>query len=181
MIIYLESVLPTMDNVAYIPVASSDPSRRSKSKPDKRGSVTIRTKDRARFAAFARQAATACGVSDRKKQTTFRRQFENLVDFLGDWVRNRRAKLAKAFLTVQDSGLVLIIVSKEKAYNAGLERDLTQLDIKVAQSKDFSEVCLCVQALPCCSKSGYEHFCNPKATLEFTGLPVSSGVERNVE
>jgi hypothetical protein len=134
--------------------------------------VVVRSKDRTRFSAVVRRAAAGCKVHDRKNQVVFHKQLENLVGFFGGWVHNRRTKLAKAFLTVWDSGLVFIIVSKERAYNASLERDLTQLDLKVGQSKDFSQICLSVQALPCCSSTCYEHFCNPQATLEFVGLDV---------
>jgi len=159
------------DKQTYIPTVFSN----------KQGRMVIRSKDRTRFSAVVRQAVAACGAHRRKDQVVFRKQFENLAGLLGGWVHKRRTRLAKAFLTVWDTGLVFIIVSKERAYNAGLEHDLTHLDIKVAQSKDFSQIALSVQALPCCSSTGYEHFCNPKATLEYTGLPVLSGVERNVE
>ena len=66
--------------------------------------------------------------------------------------------------------MLFLLVTTRKTYDENLEEELTQLDLKIARNEIFSEIRLSVQALPLCGKNGYDSFCNPEWTLEYTGL-----------
>lgn len=132
--------------------------------------VLIEDGDEDRFSMTVEEAIESCKVYEREKQTIFRKQFKMLLDFLGAWSFKRKGKLAKIFLTIRDAGLLFLVVTRRKTYDDNLERELTELDVEIARSEDFSEIWLSVQALPLCDKNGYDSFCNSEWTLEYKGL-----------
>jgi len=132
--------------------------------------ILVEDADEDRFSMTVEDAIEACKVYEREKQTIFRKQFDTLLDFLGSWSYKRKNKLAKVFLTIRDAGLLFLAVTKRKTYDENFEEELTQLDLKIANSEDFSEILLSVQALPLCSESNYDSFCYPERTLEYTRL-----------
>jgi len=132
--------------------------------------VIIEPEDRDKFCMTVEDAIDACKVYDRQKKALFRKQFDMLLDFLGGWSYQRKSKLAKVFLTVRDAGLLFLVVLKRKTYDEDFEEELTQLDLKIANSRDFSEILLSVQSLPLCSQSNYDSFCYSERTLEYTRL-----------
>jgi len=132
--------------------------------------ILVEDADEDRFSMTVEEAIEACKVYEREKQLLFRKQFKMLLDFLGEWSFKRKDKLAKIFLTIRDAGLLFLVVTRRKTYDDNLERELTELDMKIAQSGDFSEVWLSVQSLPHCDKNGYDSFCNSEWTLEYKGL-----------
>ena len=123
-----------------------------------------------RFFLSVEEAIEACKVYERSEKAIFRKQYQNLLNWLGSWSYERREKIEKAFLTFRDAGLLFLVVTKSKTYDEGFESDLTKLDIETANHPDFSEVKLSVQALPLCDKNGYNSFCNSEWTLEYAGL-----------
>jgi hypothetical protein len=62
------------------------------------------------------------------------------------------------------------VVTKRKTYDESFEEELTDLDLQVANSDEFSQVELSVQALPQCGESNFESFCYPGRTLEYKGI-----------
>lgn len=132
--------------------------------------ILVEGADEDRFSMTVEEAIEACKVYERAKKTIFRKQFDMLLDFLGAWSHTRKNKLAKVFLTIRDAGLLFLAVTKRKTYDANFEEELTQLDLEIANSEDFSEILLSVQSLPLCSQSNYDSFCYPERTLEYTKL-----------
>jgi len=137
---------------------------------EKAQKILVEGADEDRFSMTVEEAIEACKVYERAKQTIFRKQFDMLLDFLGAWSHTRNNKLAKVFLTIRDAGLLFLVVTKRKTYDANFEEELTQLDLEIANSDNFSEILLSVQALPLCSESNYDSFCYPERTLEYTRL-----------
>ncbi len=132
--------------------------------------VVVEGGDEDRFSMTVEEAIEACKVYDKGKKALFRKQFNMLLGFLGQWCYNRTDKIQKAIFTIRDAGLLFLVVTRIKTCDETFEDELTQLDIKIAHSTDFSEICLSVQALPLCGEDGYGSFCNPEWTLEYTGL-----------
>lgn len=132
--------------------------------------VVVEDKDKDRFCLTLEAAIAACKAYDTKKRALVRNQFDNLLNFLGDWCYKRRKKLAKVFLTIRDAGLLFLVITNRKTYDEEFENELTNLDIKVAHEDSFSEICLSVQALPLCDAANYDSFCHPERTLEYVGL-----------
>lgn len=132
--------------------------------------ILVEDADEDRFSMSVVEAIEACKVYERGKQAIFPKQFKRLLNFLGEWAYQRENKLEKVFLTIRDAGLLFLVVTINKTYNEDFEEELSQLDLDVANSDNFSEIQLSVQALPFCDKNGYDSFCNPERTLEYTGL-----------
>jgi len=137
---------------------------------EKHRKIIVEGADEDRFFISVDEAIEACKIYDREKKALFRKQFEDLLDFLGEWAHQRRNKLEKVFLTIRDAGLLFLLITKRKTYDEHFEEDLTNLDLEIANSDEFSEVLLSIQALPFCNKSNYESFCYPERTLEYTKL-----------
>ena len=135
------------------------------SEKDKR--VVIEDADEDRFSLTVEEAIEACSVYHKEKRAQFRRQFHDLLDFLGKWTYARRTEIFKAFLTIRDAGLLFLVVSRGKKYDPVFEDELTKLDITIANSEEFSEIQMSVQALPFCGAPNYDSFCNPDLTLEY--------------
>ena len=132
--------------------------------------ILIEDADQDRFSITVEEAIEACKAYNIEKRVLFRKQFDMLLDFLGGWSYHRKNKLAKVFLTIRDAGLLFLVVTKRKTYDEDFEEELTQLDLEIANSDNFSEILLSVQALPLCSESNYDSFCYPERTLEYTRL-----------
>ena len=74
------------------------------------------------------------------------------------------------FITIRDADLLFLLVTQNKTYDEDFESELTKLDLEVANSDDFSEIKMSVQALPLCDEDNYYSFCNPEWMLEYKGL-----------
>ena len=85
-----------------------------------------------------------------KEQIAFKDQFDMLLDRLAEWIDRREDKLDQAFLTTRDSGLLFLVVLTQKELNEGIESDLTELDLEIANDDDFDLIRLSVHAIPKC-------------------------------
>jgi hypothetical protein len=132
--------------------------------------VMVEDKDEDRYLLTVEQAIEACGAHNKEKRAIFKRQFENLQAHLGQLTSERKGKVKKVFLTIRDAGLLFLLVTQKKTYDQDFEAELTRLDLEVANSCDFSEIQMSVQALPLCDEDNYYSFCNPEWTLEYKSL-----------
>lgn len=126
--------------------------------------VIVAPKDNDKYMRTVEEAIEACKAYDNKIR--FWEQFKIVLDDLGKWSKDRTQKLDHAFLTVQDAGLLFLVVTKRKTYDDMLESELTDLDLKIANDSDFTSISLSVQSLPSCSMDGISSFLNPEYTLE---------------
>lgn len=132
--------------------------------------VMVEDKDEDRYLLTVEQAIEACGAHNKENRAIFKRQFEDLQAYLGQWASERKGKIRRAFLTIRDAGLLFLLVTQKKTYDENFESELTKLDLEIANSNDFSEIQMSVQALPLCNEDNYYSFCNPEWTLEYKGL-----------
>lgn len=126
--------------------------------------VIVAPEDNDKYFSTVKEAIEACKAYE--NQVRFAEQFKSVLDELGKWSKDRTRRLEHVFLTVQDASLLFLVVTKRKTYDAELENELTDLDIRVANDPDFASISLSVQSLPSCSTDGYSSFLNPEYTLE---------------
>ena len=129
--------------------------------------VLIETATTDRFSLTVEEAIEACRIYEERK-TLFHEQFNNLLSLLGKWTYSHKSKIKDAFLTIRNTRLLFLIVTKRKTYDEELEKELTDLDMSIACEPDFSEIPLSVQALPYCDEAGHDSFCKPEWTLEYS-------------
>jgi len=96
-------------------------------------------------------------------------QFNNLKNILGNWVHDNKDKIAKAFVTIRDTRVLFVAVTKNVEYDGELEDELTKLDWEIAQSPLLSAIPLSVQSLPKCDSDIYDAFLSPLIILEYIG------------
>ncbi len=136
---------------------------------EKEKSVLIETDTTDRFVLTVEEAIEACRIYEERK-TLFQTQFNNLLSLLGEWTYHHKNKIKNTFLTIRNTRLLFLIILKRKTYDEELEKELTELDITIAEKPEFSEIPLSVQALPYCEEAGYHSFCQPEWTLEYARL-----------
>ena len=85
-------------------------------------------------------------------------QFRKLQAKLTSWYESHEQAIAKAYLTVRDSAILLLIVQNSPAFDQELEESLTDLDISVAQDEEFGLIRLNVLALPTASEESIQSF-----------------------
>lgn len=82
------------------------------------------------------------------KQIRFKDQFDGLVEKLLEWLQAHDAHISEAYLTVRDSGLLFLVVTKGKGMDDELENALTELDLEIAHDSDFGLIDLAVHSIP---------------------------------
>ncbi len=130
--------------------------------------VTVVPSDEDRFVMSMQDAATACQIVERMDIINFTRQFKELLNYLGRWIKAHQNKILHSFLTTRDAGLLFIVIRKESKYDDNFESELTELDLKIAQNKDFNLINLSVLSLPRCTEQEYLSFVN-RFVLQYKG------------
>ncbi len=125
--------------------------------------VTFEPEDEDRFNMTVNEVIDACRAYDKEGRLRVQRQFPQLLRFLGQWISERRDKIAKALLTVRDAGLLLVTVTHSTQYDDAFEDALTDLALEAAGH--FADLPLDVQSLPKCGPECYLSFCNPEQMI----------------
>jgi hypothetical protein len=129
---------------------------------NREGRVCIVPPDNNIMAIPVETAIAACQAF--KTQIQFKDQFDQLIATLGEWIAQRNDRIADAYLTVRDSGLLFLLVTKSKQYDDELETALTELDLEIAHDSDFDLISLGVHAIPL---GPVESFVSRKMALRF--------------
>jgi hypothetical protein len=98
------------------------------------------------LAAMAGDAARACQVHGERKQ--FDAQFHELLRVLREWLEARREKVKSARLSARDTDLLFLVMQKQARFDPDLADALSELDLKVANSRKLNMVDLEVLAVP---------------------------------
>ena len=123
--------------------------------------VVVETEDEDRFLLTVQAVVRACKAHD--QIALVGSQLRKLLKRLGEWVETNHEDIQEAYLTTRDSDLLFLIVRKSKPFNAPLEEVLTDLDLEVANDKDFDRLRLSVLALPATSEDSVKSFLCPQA------------------
>lgn len=118
------------------------------------GEILVRPENDEAFLITVEEAIAACRSARDTDQAgniiKFKIQFDRLLNTLGKWIHERSSKIARAFVTIRDAGLLFLIVHKEQQYDSIIEDELTVLDMAIAQSGEFAMIRLSVLCLPSC-------------------------------
>ncbi len=133
---------------------------------NKDNTIMVEPEDEDRFFVTVEEAIRACGAHGQGKKSRCQEQFRTLRETLFLWAREQSKMVNKAFITVQDHGLLFLVITHSKKFDREFEDKLTDLDLQIARSDDFSEIDLSVQSLPDCNPDNYQSFCDPDFTLE---------------
>lgn len=128
------------------------------------GNVRIVPPDRDIMAMPIELAIEACRAF--KHQIEFRDQFVLLVSRLGGWIGERWSELSSAYLTLRDSGLLFLVVTKNDKFSEAIEEAITDLDIEVAQDSDYSLIRFGVHVLPACDRDSVQSFLSRQMVME---------------
>lgn len=132
---------------------------------DDTGKVRVTPADNTLLLLSVEEAIAACRAF--KKQLEFKGQFDQLINTLGVWLKARRDRVAQAFLTTRDAGLLLLIVTKSAAYDQAFEADVTELDIQIANDTDYHLIDLSILAIPNCQQESVHSFLSRKMMLRY--------------
>lgn len=151
----VHTAAPTVVAIAYEPIKLNY--------QEKGRRVLVTPEDEDRFGLTVQEAIDACRARDHSYK--FTKQFEAMLEVLMTWYHCHDADVDKAFLTVHDSRLLFLVVTKHTAYNAEFEDELTKLDLEIAQNEKYDVVVLNVLALPPVSMQALSSFLTPESTL----------------
>jgi len=134
---------------------------------EKDRTVLFDTQDEDRFTMKVKEVIQACNIHQQSNE--FESQFNDLKNILGNWIHERKNKIVKAFVTIRDTRILFLAVTKDVEYNSELEDEITALDLAIAQTPLLSAIPLSVQSLPQCSGDIYEAFLSPPIIFEYVG------------
>jgi len=123
---------------------------------NEKGQVRVIFPDRHIQVMAVEAAVRACGAYT--KQAEFGLQFEELLQSLLIWCRERKSDISDSFITTRDGGLLFLAMKSGTGYNVSLEDALTELDTAIANDERYSLIRLSVLALPPCSKDELSSF-----------------------
>jgi len=144
---------------------STEPVRLKWSEKDR--TVLFEPADKDRFTMKVKEVIRACNIHQQSNE--FESQFNDLKNILGNWIHERKDKIAKAFVTIRDTRILFLAITKDVEYDSKLEDELTKLDWDISQTQLLSAIPLSVQSLPQCDSDIYEAFLSLPIILEYAG------------
>ena len=131
--------------------------------------VVIRPKDNDVFVRSVEQIIETCDIGERtlRRALQFKKQFEDLLQKLAQWLTANNHRVHKAFLTMREGRLLFLVIKIGPRYDDELEDSLTDLDIAVATSPELDMLRLDVLCLPEVSMEAAHSFLPPPLKLEF--------------
>jgi hypothetical protein len=117
----------------------------------------VKMKDGDTFFIAMTDAARACRVFDCGRE--FSTQFQELMILLHTWIETNIAKVKSAHLTFQDrGGILFLVMQKGEAFDRALSDAMTELDLSVANNKDFALIDMDVLLIPSVSADSMSAF-----------------------
>lgn len=132
---------------------------------DDDGTVRVIPSDQDLMILSVNEAINACRAFT--EATRFKVQFDTLLNTIGKWLTTNQSSVAQAFLTTRDAGLLLLVVMKGEKYDSALEKEITELDIRIANDPDCQLIDLSVLAIPNCPKDSLQSFLSRKMQLRY--------------
>jgi hypothetical protein len=144
---------------------STEPVRLKWSEKDR--TVVFEPADSDLFTMRVQEVIQACNIQQQGK--AFESQFNDLKNILGNWIHEHKDKIVKAFVTVRDTRILFLAITKDVEYDSELEDELTDFDWAIAHTQLLSTIPLSVQSLPQCDSDNYQAFLSPPIILEYMG------------
>jgi hypothetical protein len=127
------------------------------------GQVTVTARDQDRFVVGLHRAVEA--LKQVAKAEQFKKQMNLLLRIIAEWLKEAKC-VDKAYLTLRDGILSLVIVRKSVEYDEKFEDALSELDIAIANDVDLDLIRMSSIALPMASDEALASFLNPEFTAE---------------
>ena len=132
---------------------------------EKGRAVVVEDSNEDRYVTTVEKVIIACRANEKEEE--FKDQFDNLKQTLGTWISSRNSQIVKAFITVRDTYVFFLLITKSEEFELGFEKELTDLDLQISHSECFNEIPFAVQSLPDCGEDIYEGFLDPTMVLEY--------------
>jgi hypothetical protein len=140
------------------------------------GRVRIVPPDRDIMAMPVEVAVEACRAF--RNQILFKDQFDLLLNHLAAWLQPREDRISAAYLTARDAGLLFLVVLSGQRRDKEIEAALTELDLEVANDKDFSLISFSTHAIPSVSEDTVRSFLSEKLRLRYVLNAERAGPRR---
>lgn len=125
---------------------------------DDERSVVVRPKDNDKFVVSSQEAVAACFAYD-KFVGGLKKQVDELMEHLSQWVKDHRQYIKSAFVTFRvGNSMLFLVMQKETLFDPVLSEHLTDLDIEIANNPSFNLIDLDVMAIPPVSRESAEAF-----------------------
>lgn len=89
-----------------------------------------------RFVTTAQQAINFLSLAGHAVE--FQAQLKELLDRLYGWVEQQKAQVSAAYIVLAADGITLVVLQRVVEFDFELEEKLTDLDLEVASSDDFT-------------------------------------------
>lgn len=120
--------------------------------------VRVKQKNRDQFFLSLGEAVAACAAFV-KSSKYFTSQVADLLEVLSNWVKARKDRIRSANLTFRlDNSVLFVITQKGVAFDEELSKDLTELDIAIANDEAYDLIHLDVLAIPAVSRDSANAF-----------------------
>jgi hypothetical protein len=133
------------------------------------GQVLVKPADDDLFLTSVQRAAEACQMAN--KALAFGSQFHGLLNRLAGWIRDHQKQITHAYVTLRDGGFLFLVVQKRATIDMEFEKELTGLDLAVANEDKFDLLRLNVLGLPACTKDCQTAFVYTDETWVFQNAP----------
>lgn len=134
---------------------------------DQNDTIVVTPRDRQRFEIQTDRAIRILQVAH--EETLFHKQFHLLLNHLAGWIRDHRAAIRNAYLTLHDGAFAFIVVRTSPRHDADFEDSLSDLDLDIAGDPALNLVTLNAIALPPVSEAGLSSFVDPRFVLSYHG------------
>lgn len=131
---------------------------------EKDGLIVVTPRDQDRFGVRLHRALEALKMV--KKAEEFEEQFRLLLRIIAEWIKVTPG-VSRAFITLRDGGLSLVVVRDSVKYDSAFEDALSELDLEIANDEDLALVRMSSIALPCASDEAIASFLNPEFSYEY--------------
>ena len=100
-------------------------------------------------------------------RSRFDKQFQMLLDILGDWVAKRGDNVRSAHLTVRDAVLEFVVVSDREELDEALQDSLSDLDRAIARDRSLGELTVSSLLLPPVDDVALKSFIDERLFLSY--------------
>ncbi|MEX0717716.1 MAG: hypothetical protein WD066_14070 [Planctomycetaceae bacterium] len=118
--------------------------------------ILVIPSDRDSFMVTVKEAVKACRAHGH--QLEFRNQLEDLLEELHGWLQERKDKVHASYLSIRDNGLLFVVALKESRFDQAFADELTNLDLSIATSDQYSLIDLDVMAVSKVSHGSLQAF-----------------------
>lgn len=108
--------------------------------------VMVKMADGDIFLTAMTDAARACQAVDKFRD--FHQQFKTLLTTLQEWIDTNRARIRSAHLTMRERDMLFLVMQQQAEFDPTLADSLSELDVAIANSGEFSLIDMDVMAIP---------------------------------